>query len=56
MSKHHLGSRVDDFLRQEGVFEKGQAQAIKEVVAWQLAKAKKKRVTERAKTAKGGNN
>jgi antitoxin HicB len=43
MSKKHLGSTIDDFLKQEGIFEEAQAQAIKEVVAWQLAKAMKKR-------------
>lgn len=43
MSKKNLGSSIDDFMKQEGIFEKAQAQAIKEVVAWQLAKAMKKR-------------
>jgi antitoxin HicB len=43
MSKKHLGSTIDDFLKREGIFEEAQAQAIKEVVAWQLAKAMKKR-------------
>ena len=37
MSKKHMGSSIDDFLKEEGVFEEAQAQAIKEVVAWQLA-------------------
>ena len=36
MSKKHMGSSVDDFLNQEGIFEEAQAQAVKEVVAWQL--------------------
>jgi predicted XRE-type DNA-binding protein len=39
MSKKHLGSGIDDFLKEEGIFE--EAQAIKEVVAWQLAEAMK---------------
>ena len=39
MSNEHLGSSIDDFLRSEGVFEDVQAQAVKEVVAWQLADA-----------------
>jgi len=39
MSKKHLGSGIDDFLKDEGVFEEAQAQAVKEVVAWQLAQA-----------------
>jgi antitoxin HicB len=43
MSKKHMGSSVDDFLKEEGIFEQTQALAVKEVVAWQLAKAMKKR-------------
>jgi len=43
MSKKHMGSSIDDFLKQEGIFEEAQAQAIKEVVAWQLAEAMKKK-------------
>ena len=39
MSKAHMGSSIDDFLKKEGIFEETQAQAIKEVVAWQLAEA-----------------
>jgi antitoxin HicB len=42
MSKKRLGSSIDDFLREEGIFEESQAQAVKEVVAWQLAEAMKK--------------
>ena len=43
MSKKNIGSSVDDFLKKEGIFERAQAQAIKEVVAWQLDKAMKKK-------------
>jgi len=43
MSKKHLGSSVDDFLKEEGTFEEARTQAIKEVVAWQLAQAMKER-------------
>ena len=43
MSKRNMGSSIDDFLKKEGIFEKAQARAIKEVVAWQLAKAMKRR-------------
>lgn len=35
----HIGSRLDDFLKEEGIFEQTQNQAIKEVIAWQLFKA-----------------
>jgi predicted XRE-type DNA-binding protein len=43
MSKKHMGSSIDDFLKEEGIFEVTQAQAVKEVVAWQLAQAMKKK-------------
>jgi antitoxin HicB len=47
MSKKHMGSSIDDFLKEEGIFEEAQAQAVKEVVAWQLAEAmKKKRISK----------
>ena len=43
MSKQHLGSSIDDFLKEEGIFEEAQAQAVKEVVAWQLGEAMKEK-------------
>src|SRR6266481_444772 len=47
MSKKHMGSHIDEFLKEEGIFEEAQAQAVKEVVAWQLAEAmKKKRISK----------
>lgn len=33
------GSKLDDFLKEEGVLEEFQAAAIKEVIAWQIQKA-----------------
>ena len=42
MSKKHLGSSIDHFLKKEGIFEEAQAQTVKDVVAWQLAEAMKK--------------
>ena len=51
MSRKHMGSSADDFLKQEGVFEEAQAQAIKEVVAWQLAEAMKKKKISKNKMA-----
>ena len=38
-----MGSRLDDLLKEEGIFEEAQAQAVKEFVAWQLAEAMKKK-------------
>lgn len=51
MSKKHLGSGIDEFLKDEGVFEEAQAQAVKEVVAWQLAQAMKKQKISKNKMA-----
>jgi DNA-binding Xre family transcriptional regulator len=47
----HLGSSVDEFLKQEGIFEDAQALAIKEVVAWQLAVAMKSKKISKNKLA-----
>jgi antitoxin HicB len=49
--KNHLGSSIDDFLKKEGIFEESQAQAIKEVVAWQLDEAMKERKISKNKMA-----
>jgi antitoxin HicB len=51
MSKKHMGSSIDDFLKEEGIFEETQAHAVKEVVAWQLAEAMKKRKISKKKMA-----
>jgi antitoxin HicB len=51
MSKKHMGSSIDDFLKSEGIFEEAQAEAIKEVVAWQLAEAMKKQKISKNKMA-----
>ena len=47
----HLGSSIDEFLKEEGIFEEAQAQAIKEVVAWQLDEAMKKQKISKNKMA-----
>jgi predicted XRE-type DNA-binding protein len=51
MSKKNMGSSIDDFLKGEGIFEEAQAEAIKEVVAWQLAEAMKQRKISKSKLA-----
>ena len=51
MSKKHMGSSIDDFLKGEGVFEEAQTQAVKEIVAWQLADAMKKNKISKNKMA-----
>ena len=51
MSKKHMGSSIDDFLKEEGIFEEAQAQAVKEVVAWQLAEAMRTKKISKARMA-----
>jgi predicted XRE-type DNA-binding protein len=51
VSKKHLGSGIDDFLKDEGIFDESQAEAIKEVVAWQLGQAMKKKKISKARMA-----
>ena len=48
----HMGSSLDAFLKEEGTFEELQVQAIKEVVAWQLEEAMKKKQVSKARLAK----
>lgn len=52
MSQENIGSSIDDFLKEEGIFEEAQTQAVKEVVAWQLAEAmKKEKISKRRMAA-----
>ncbi|MDN5940629.1 MAG: hypothetical protein L0H94_02000 [Nitrospira sp.] len=44
MKKHtHFGSSIEDLLKEEGIFEETEEQAIKEVIAWQLSQAMEKK-------------
>jgi antitoxin HicB len=51
MSKKNMGSGIDEFMKEEGMFDEAQAQAVKEVVAWQLAEAMKKQRISKARMA-----
>jgi hypothetical protein len=51
MSGKNMGSSIDDFMKEEGIFEEAQAQAVKEVVAWQLAEAMRERKISKNKMA-----
>ena len=51
MSEKNMGSSIDDFMKEEGIFEEAQAQAVKEVVAWQLAEAMRERKISKNKMA-----
>ena len=46
-----MGSGIDEFLKDEGVFEEAQSQAVEEVVAWQRTRAMKKRKSRKTKMA-----
>ncbi len=39
----HVGSSLDDFMKEEGFFEEAGTQAIKEVIAWQLTEEMKEK-------------
>jgi antitoxin HicB len=47
----HQGSTLDSFLEQEGVREKFEAAAIKEVIAWQLSEAMREKNLSKKKMA-----
>lgn len=47
MNKKHIGSNFDNFLKEEKIYEKAQAAAIKRVVAYQIVEEmKKKKLTK----------
>lgn len=50
-TNRHMGSGIDDFLREEGVLEEFQARSIKEVIAWQLDQAMKDRKLSKRRLA-----
>ncbi len=41
--KKHWGSTLDDFLKEEGTYEEAKAQVAKEMIAWQIQQAMKKK-------------
>jgi len=43
MSKKHIGSSFDDFLREEGILAQAETVAIKRVLAYQIAQAMKEK-------------
>lgn len=40
--KKHIGSSLDDFLKEEGILEETRAVALKEAVAWQVRQTMEK--------------
>ena len=39
----HIGSSIDDLMKEEGWLKEAQGNAIKEVIAWQLSQAMEKK-------------
>ncbi|MDO8705044.1 MAG: helix-turn-helix domain-containing protein [Sulfuricaulis sp.] len=52
MSKRHIGSSFDDFLREEGILAQTETAAIKRVLAYQIAQAMKEKGFTKAALAK----
>ncbi len=50
MSKH-IGSSLDNFLKEEGSYEETQALAIKEIVVWQLTQVMEKQSLTKSRLA-----
>ena len=48
----HIGSSLDDFLKEEGILEDARAAALKEVLAWQVRRAMKKRKINKVQIAR----
>lgn len=51
MNKLHIGSSLDELLKEEGNFDEMQARAIKEVVVWQLTEAMQAQSLSKARLA-----
>ena len=51
MRQEHIGSDLDDFLKQDGLLAECEAGALKRVVAWQIEREMKRRKISRAKLA-----
>ena len=48
----HIGSSLDDFLREEGILEKARSIAVKEALAWQVEQAMKREKITKAEMAR----
>ncbi len=48
----HIGSSLDDFLREEGILEEARSIAVKEALAWQVQQAMKREKITKAEMAR----
>lgn len=51
-SNPHIGSSLEDFLKEEGILEEARAAAIKEAVAFQVQQAMKKQKISKVEMAR----
>jgi antitoxin HicB len=42
-NNHHLGSSLDDFLHEEGIYDAAKAEAVTRVISWQIAEEMRKK-------------
>jgi antitoxin HicB len=48
----HIGSSLDEFLREEGILEEARSIAVKEALAWQVEQAMKREKITKAEMAR----
>ena len=48
----HIGSSLDDFLKEEGILEETRAAALKETLAWQVLQAMEKEKISKVEMAR----
>jgi len=48
----HIGSSLDDFLKEEGILQEARAVALKEALSWQVQKAMKKNKINKVEMAR----
>jgi antitoxin HicB len=51
MNEQHIGSDLDDFLREHGLLEDAEATATKRVIAYQIAREMKRRQLSKSEMA-----
>ena len=52
MQNPHIGSSLDDFLKEEGILEEARSIAVKEALAWQVEQAMKRENITKAEMAR----
>jgi hypothetical protein len=48
----HIGSSLESFLKEEGIFESATLKAVKGVIAWQIAEEMKRQKINKSKMAR----